>query len=92
MLVGHSGSGKTTLVEALALTAGAASRLPYLGGEFSLDAIEKEHIMRVLARTQTLEEAAAILGIDASTLWRKRKKYEECGPVPSKTEGFVPSG
>jgi NtrC-family two-component system response regulator AlgB len=30
----------------------------------------------VLARTSTLDEAAAILGIDASTLWRKRKKYE----------------
>ena len=59
------------------IAAGAASSLPYLGGEFSLDAIEKEHITRVLARTQTLEEAAAILGIDASTLWRKRKKYEE---------------
>jgi NtrC-family two-component system response regulator AlgB len=59
------------------IAAGAASPLPYLGGEFSLDAIEKEHITRVLARTQTLEEAAAILGIDASTLWRKRKKYEE---------------
>jgi hypothetical protein len=24
-----------------------------------------------------LDEAAAVLGIDASTLWRKRKKYEE---------------
>src|SRR5262245_8691431 len=59
------------------IAAGAASPLPYLGGEFSLDAIEKEHITRVLARTQTLDEAAAILGIDASTLWRKRKKYEE---------------
>ena len=59
------------------IAAGAVSPLPYLGGEFSLDAIEKEHITRVLARTQTLEEAAAILGIDASTLWRKRKKYEE---------------
>jgi NtrC-family two-component system response regulator AlgB len=47
-----------------------------LGGNFSLDAIEREHITRVVARTATLEDAAAILGIDASTLWRKRKKYE----------------
>jgi transcriptional regulator of acetoin/glycerol metabolism len=26
-----------------------------------------------------MEEAAHILGIDSSTLWRKRKKYEETG-------------
>jgi NtrC-family two-component system response regulator AlgB len=32
--------------------------------------------MRVVSRTPTLEDAAVILGIDASTLWRKRKKYE----------------
>jgi two-component system, NtrC family, response regulator AlgB len=49
---------------------------PQLGGRFSLEEIEKEHITRVLAHTPTLEDAAAILGIDASTLWRKRKKYE----------------
>ena len=47
-----------------------------LGGNFSLDAIEREHITRVVARTATLEDAAAVLGIDASTLWRKRKKLE----------------
>jgi NtrC-family two-component system response regulator AlgB len=47
-----------------------------IGGNFSLEAIEREHIGRVMARSATLEEAAAILGIDASTLWRKRKKYE----------------
>jgi len=47
-----------------------------LGGDVTLDHIEREHISRVLARTSTLDEAAAILGIDASTLWRKRKKYE----------------
>jgi two-component system, NtrC family, response regulator AlgB len=41
----------------------------------SLDQVEKNHIRRVLAATQTLEEAARILGIDVATLWRKRKKY-----------------
>jgi NtrC-family two-component system response regulator AlgB len=49
---------------------------PQLGGGYTLDAIEREHILGVLARTSTLEEAAQVLGVDASTLWRKRKKYE----------------
>jgi NtrC-family two-component system response regulator AlgB len=49
---------------------------PRCGGDFTLEQIEREHIQRVVARTATLDEAAAILGIDSSTLWRKRKKYE----------------
>ena len=48
----------------------------HIGGNFSLDAVDREHITRVVARTPTLDDAAAILGIDASTLWRKRKKYD----------------
>ncbi len=49
---------------------------PHLGGNHTLDEIEKEHIQRVMARTETAEEAARILGIDTSTLWRRRKRYE----------------
>jgi two-component system, NtrC family, response regulator AlgB len=49
---------------------------PQVGGNFSLDDIEREHVTRVVNRSQTLEDAATILGIDSSTLWRKRKKYE----------------
>ena len=50
---------------------------PALGGDFDMETIEREHILRVLARTKTQEEAAKILGLDASTLWRKRRKYED---------------
>jgi NtrC-family two-component system response regulator AlgB len=60
------------------ITAQAAA-MPILGGNHSLEQIEREHILRVLARTATIEEAAQVLGIDPSTLWRKRKKYEEEG-------------
>jgi len=49
---------------------------PSLGGNYSLEAIEREHIQRIVSRTKTQEEAAEILGVDTSTLWRKRKKYE----------------
>jgi NtrC-family two-component system response regulator AlgB len=55
----------------------ALSGSPQLGGNFSLEEIEREHIRSVVARAPTLEDAAAILKIDASTLWRKRKKYED---------------
>src|SRR5438067_7231559 len=53
-----------------------ATTVPQLGADFSVEQIEREHILRVLARTRTQEEAAHLLGVDASTLWRKRKKYE----------------
>jgi NtrC-family two-component system response regulator AlgB len=56
--------------------AAASSRTVALGGPYSLEDIEREHTLRVLASTPTQEEAARILGIDASTLWRRRKKYE----------------
>jgi two-component system, NtrC family, response regulator AlgB len=54
-----------------------ARAVPAVGADFTVDQIEREHILRVLARTRTQEEAARILGVDASTLWRKRRKYEE---------------
>jgi NtrC-family two-component system response regulator AlgB len=50
---------------------GAAS----LGGDCSLEDIEREHALRVLARTETLDQAARILEIDVTTLWRKRKRW-----------------
>lgn len=49
---------------------------PRVGGDFTLEEVERAHIQRVLGRAPTLEEAARILGIEPSTLWRRRKKYE----------------
>jgi NtrC-family two-component system response regulator AlgB len=46
-----------------------------IGEEVAIDAIEVEHIRRVLASSPTLEDAARTLGIDSSTLYRKRKKF-----------------
>jgi NtrC-family two-component system response regulator AlgB len=42
----------------------------------SLDEVERDHIIRVLAESPTLEDAAETLGINVSTLWRKRKRYQ----------------
>jgi NtrC-family two-component system response regulator AlgB len=41
----------------------------------SLSEMEHQHIIKVLRIARDLDEAAAILGIDPATLWRKRKKY-----------------
>jgi NtrC-family two-component system response regulator AlgB len=48
---------------------------PEVAAPVSLDQLEAEHIRRLLASTATIEEAAAKLGIDPSTLYRKRKKF-----------------
>ena len=41
----------------------------------TLKDLEREQIKRVLAESATLREAASKLGIDETTLWRKRKRY-----------------
>lgn len=46
-----------------------------VGGAITLEELEAEHIRRVLANTATMEEAATVLGIDPSTLYRKRKRH-----------------
>ena len=46
----------------------------HLGGRFTLEQIEAEHIRRLLANQPTLDEVAKILEIDPATLYRKRKR------------------
>ncbi|TMQ33834.1 MAG: sigma-54-dependent Fis family transcriptional regulator [Planctomycetota bacterium] len=46
-----------------------------VGAAITLDQLEAEHIRRILTTTATMDEAAGVLGIDASTLYRKRKRY-----------------
>jgi NtrC-family two-component system response regulator AlgB len=52
-----------------------AAASPTAGEPVTLDQMEAEHIRRILAATATMEDAAERLGIDPSTLYRKRKKY-----------------
>ncbi|HEY4188495.1 MAG TPA: sigma-54 dependent transcriptional regulator [Polyangia bacterium] len=57
--------------------AGAREQSPEVGGRFTLDEIERAHISAIIAQAKTMDEAAQVLGIDDSTLWRKRKRYED---------------
>ena len=50
---------------------------PRVGDDVTLAEIESEHIRRVVARAPSLDAAAAALGIDVSTLWRKRKRQQD---------------
>ncbi|HET9485394.1 MAG TPA: sigma-54 dependent transcriptional regulator [Xanthomonadales bacterium] len=47
-----------------------------VGAPVSLEQLERAHIAALMATSGTLEEAARKLGIDVSTLYRKRKQYE----------------
>lgn len=52
--------------------AGSSSLRP--GHFVSLKDLEEEHIRRIVARTDSLEQAAQVLGIDTATLYRRRKR------------------
>ncbi|HYQ40733.1 MAG TPA: sigma-54 dependent transcriptional regulator [Polyangiaceae bacterium] len=48
---------------------------PLNDGDESLEAAERRHIAQVVARHPTLDTAAKALGVDPSTLYRKRERY-----------------
>jgi len=51
----------------------AREESPSVGGTYSIEEIEAEHIRQVLARSKSLQQAATILQLDPTTLLRKRK-------------------
>ncbi len=53
---------------------GAATDALSVGSPVSLEKLEEAHIRAVLQKAGGLSEAAAVLGIDQATLYRKRKK------------------
>ena len=56
-------------------TADRAPAEAAVGAPVTLDQLERRHIEAVLAGCPTLDAAARTLGIDSSTLYRKRKAY-----------------
>jgi len=48
---------------------------PRIGDALSLEEVERSHIRGVMATSPSLDAAAKTLGIDVSTLYRKRKEY-----------------
>jgi two-component system, NtrC family, response regulator AlgB len=48
---------------------------PRIGDALSLEDLERSHIRGVMANASSLDHAAKTLGIDVSTLYRKRKQY-----------------
>ncbi|MBV8430900.1 MAG: sigma-54-dependent Fis family transcriptional regulator [Solirubrobacterales bacterium] len=67
--------GLADLPERLARVDSGASDRIEVGRRVSLATLEAEHIRQVLAGAASLDEAARILGIDPSTLYRKRKQF-----------------
>ncbi len=67
--------GLRELPEALHKTARSEAQR---NGELTLEEVEKRHILATLAHCQgNYDEAARVLAIGRTTLWRKLKKYQE---------------
>jgi NtrC-family two-component system response regulator AlgB len=57
------------------LAPAAAASVTAAGVNVSLEELQRRHVSAVLAESATLEEAAARLGINPTTLWRMRKRW-----------------
>ncbi len=63
-------------VDLLSISESAERRSrPRIGDALSLEDLERSHIRGVMANSSSLDHAAKTLGIDVSTLYRKRKQY-----------------
>ena len=63
-------------VDLLSISESAERRSrPRIGDALSLEELERSHIRGVMANSSSLDHAAKTLGIDVSTLYRKRKQY-----------------
>jgi two-component system, NtrC family, response regulator AlgB len=47
-----------------------------LGDDVTLRDLDREHISRIMTRVRSVKSAAAILGVDKTTLWRRLKQYQ----------------
>jgi len=65
-----------------AIAAHLTARQSVASSKESIDVLEREHIQRVLSESSTLDQAAATLGINVTTLWRKRRQYRLGGVGP----------
>jgi NtrC-family two-component system response regulator AlgB len=66
--------GEWVHIAHLGINPATSGSAPRIGSELSLQELEKAHIAAVLSSSETLDQAARTLGIDASTLYRKRKQ------------------
>jgi len=61
------------------LNTASSEVLPQVGDFVTLETLEQAHIQRVIARTESLGQAARVLGIDKATLYRRRKRTGSLG-------------
>ena len=47
-----------------------------IGDDVTLRDLDREHISLIMTRVRSLKSAAAILGVDKTTLWRRLKQYQ----------------